>query len=219
MSGTVAPTCEGSQNGLVDVTLFTNLAGAIGLGAASGLNPWIPLLGLGIAQRTGVVELSSSFDWLGATPTLVVLVVVLVVDLIGDKVPMVDSVLHVIGLVVAPASGAVVFAAQDNLISNAHPVLAGALGVTLAGSVHVARGALRPVVTASTGGLGNPFVSTVEDATSAVVTVLAVVVPVIAVLAVVGLTIWAVVLFRRWRIRSRRDGSRRTPAPAPPGSP
>jgi len=203
----------------VDVTLFTNLAGAIGLGAASGLNPWIPLLGLSIAQRTGLVELSSSFDWLGATPTLIVLVVVFVLDLIGDKVPAIDSVLHAIGLVVAPASGAVVFAAQDNLISNAHPVLAGALGVALAGSVHAARGALRPAVTATTGGLGNPFVSALEDVVSAVVTVMAVVVPVLAMLTVIGLAVWAVVAFRRWRLRRRGGGSPSTPVQAPPASP
>lgn len=203
----------------MDVTLFTNLAGAIGLGAASGLNPWIPLLGLGIAQRTGIVELSSTFDWLGATPTLIVLAAVFVADLIGDKIPAIDSVLHAIGLVVAPASGAVVFAAQDNLISNAHPVLAGSLGVVLAGSVHAARGALRPAVTATTGGIGNPFVSALEDLVSAVFTILAVVVPVLAMLAVIGLTVWAVLLFKRWRIRRRGGGSPSMPVPAPPGSP
>ena len=191
----------------MDVTLFTNLAGAVGLGAASGLNPWIPLLGLGVAERTGAVELSSSFHWLGATSTLIVLGALFVTDLIGDKIPAVDSVLHLFGLVVAPVSGAVVFAAQDNLVSNSHPVLAGVFGVALAGSVHTARGALRPAVTATTGGIGNPIVSALEDVASAVVTVLAVVVPVIALLAVVGLTVWAVLTFRRWRRKRRRNDS------------
>ncbi len=111
------------------------------------------------------------------------------------------------GLVVAPASGAVVFAAQDNLVSNSHPVLAGVFGVALAGSVHTARGALRPAVTATTGGVCNPIVSTLEDVASAVVTALAVVVPVIALLAVVGLTVWAVLTFRRWRRKRRRNDS------------
>lgn len=95
-----------------------------------------------------------------------------------------------------------VIAAQDNLISNAHPVLAGTLGVLLAGSVRAARGALRPAVTAATGGIGNPFVSALEDATSAVVTVLAVVVPVPAMLTVIGIAVWAAML-RRWRRRRR----------------
>ncbi len=193
----------------MDATLFTNFAGAVGLGAASGLNPWVPLLGLGVAERAGLVELSSSFDWLGATPALVVLAVLLVVDLIGDKVPVVDSVLHVVGLVVAPASGAIVFAAQDNLISNSHPLLAGAMGVTLAGSIHAARGAVRPAVTASTAGVGNPVVSAIEDVISAVVTVLAVVVPLLAMFAVIGAAAWLVVAWRRRR-RRRRDVALKT---------
>ncbi|MBS1837297.1 MAG: DUF4126 domain-containing protein, partial [Actinobacteria bacterium] len=79
----------------MEIALVTNLLGAFGLGAASGLNAWIPLIGLGLAQRFGVVELSSRFDWLGATPTLVVLGSLLVLDLVGDKVAVIDSVLHV----------------------------------------------------------------------------------------------------------------------------
>ena len=127
------------------------------------------------------MELSPSFDWIGATPTLVVLGALFVADLIGDKIPAIDSVLHLFGLVVAPASGAIVFAAQENLLSNAHPVLAGGVGLVLGGSVHAARSTIRPAVTATTGGIGNPIVSFVEDAVSLVLTVLAVVVPVLAV--------------------------------------
>ena len=190
----------------MELTLFTNLLGAFGLGAASGLNPWIPLFGLGIAQRLGAVELSSSFDWIGATPTLIVLGALFLADLIGDKIPAIDSVLHLFGLVVAPASGAIVFAAQENLLSNTHPVLAGGVGLVLGGSVHAARSTLRPAVTATTGGIGNPIVSFVEEAVSFGLTVLAVVVPVLAFMSLVGLTVWAVVVVRRWRARRRQRG-------------
>lgn len=192
----------------MELTLFTNLLGAFGLGAASGLNPWIPLFGLGVAQRVGAVELSSSFDWLGATPTLIVLGVLFLADLIGDKIVAIDSVLHVFGLIIAPASGAIVFAAQENLLSNAHPVLAGGVGLVLGGSVHAARSTLRPAVSATTGGIGNPIVSFVEDAVSFALTVLAVVVPVLAFLTLVGLTVWAVVAVRRWRGRRRQRSLR-----------
>ena len=100
----------------VDVTLFTNLLGAIGLGSASGLNAWIPLLGLGIAQRVGAVTLTEPFDRLGSNAALIVLGLVFLIDLVGDKIAVVDHVLHAAGTVVAPASGAVVFAAQENLL-------------------------------------------------------------------------------------------------------
>ena len=185
----------------VDPTLFTNLLGSIGLGAASGLNAWIPLFGLGLAQRLGAVRLTDPFDRLGTTPVLVVLGALLVVDLIGDKVPVVDHVLHVVGMVVAPASGAVMLLAQQNLVSHSHPGLAALLGVGLGGGVHLSRSAVRPVVTAGTAGAGNPVVSAVEDVVSFALTVLAVIVPV---LAFVALTVVTVVLCRRvvrWRRR------------------
>lgn len=185
----------------VDPTLFTNLFGAIGLGAASGLNAWIPLLGLGIAQRLGVVTLTQPFDSLGSNLALIVLGAIFVVDLIGDKIAVVDTVLHAAGTVVAPASGAVVFAAQDNLISQSHPWLAGVAGMVLGGSMHLGRSALRPAVTASTGGVGNPVVSFIEDAFSAVLTLLAVLVPILAFLFLVAIVFFAVRFLQRWRRR------------------
>lgn len=185
----------------VELTLFTNLLGAIGLGAASGLNAWIPLLGLGLAERFGLVTLSEPFDRLGSTGVLVALAVVFLVDLVGDKVPVVDSALHAVGTVVAPVSGAVVFAAQENLLSQSHPWAAALAGMVLGESVHLARSAVRPAVTAGTGGVGNPIASAIEDAMSFALTVLAVVVPGLAFVAVV---VVSVVVFRRVRRRRRR---------------
>ncbi len=197
--------------------MIANLLGAVGLGAASGLNAWIPLLALGVAQRVGFVQLSAPFDELGSTPVLAVLAVVFLVDLVGDKVPAIDHVLHAVGALVAPASGAVVVMAQENLLTEVHPLVAAGLGLVLGGSVHAGRSAFRPVVTAGTGGIGNPVVSVVEDVSSVVLTVLAIVVPVLAFLGVVGMVLLAVVAYRRWR---RRRSERRTgtaPGGAPPG--
>ena len=197
--------------------MITNLLGAVGLGAASGLNAWIPLLALGVAQWTGVVQLSAPFDELGSTPVLVVLAVVFLVDLIGDKIPAVDHVLHAVGALVAPASGAVVVMAQENLLTEVHPFVAAGLGLVLGGSIHAGRSAVRPVVTAGTGGIGNPVVSILEDVSSVLLTVLAIVVPVLAFLSVVGLVVLGFVVYRRWR---RRRADRRAvggPAGAVPG--
>lgn len=186
----------------MDVGLLTNLAGAVGLGAASGLNAWIPLLGIGLAGRAGLVTLTSPFDTLSSTPALVVLAALFVLDLIGDKIAVVDHVLHAFGTVVAPVSGAIVVAAQENLLSQSHPWLAAVLGVVLAESVHLGRSALRPAVTAGTAGVGNPVVSAVEDVGAALLTVLAVLVPVLALVAVVTVTV--VVLRRVRRARAAR---------------
>jgi hypothetical protein len=202
----------------VDPTLVTNLLGSIGLGAASGLNAWIPLFGLGVAERLGLVTLSAPYDRIGSTPALVVLGALLVIDLVGDKVPVVDHVLHVVGMVVAPVTGAVMLLAQENLLSQSHPGVAAAVGVVLGGSVHLSRSAVRPVVTAGTAGAGNPVVSAVEDAVSLALTVLAVLVPVLAFVALVA---GSVVLWRKvhaWR-RRRAERDVNDLQVGPPGTP
>jgi heme exporter protein D len=185
----------------VEISLFTNLLGAVGLGAASGLNAWIPLLGLGLAGRLGVVELTEPFDRLESTGVLVVLGVVFLLDLVGDKVPVVDHVLHAVGTVIAPISGAIVFGAQENLLSQSAPWAAAVAGMVLGESVHLARSGVRPAVTAGTGGVGNPVLSAIEDAIAFVLTVLAVVVPVLAFVAVIVVSIWAWRRVLRWRRR------------------
>lgn len=185
----------------VELSLFTNLLGAVGLGAASGLNAWIPLLGLGIAERLGLVTLTEPFDRLGTTWVLVVLAALFVADLVGDKVPVVDHVLHAVGTVIAPVSGAIVFGAQENLLSQSAPWAAAVAGMVLGESVHLARSSARPAVTAGTGGVGNPVMSAIEDAVSFVLTVLAVLVPVLAFVAVVVVTVVVWRKVRRWRRR------------------
>ncbi len=197
----------------MEISLFTNLLGAIGLGAASGLNAWIPLLGLGLAGRLGVVELTEPFDRLESTGVLVALAVVFVLDLVGDKVPVIDHVLHAVGTVIAPISGAIVFGAQENLLSQSAPWAAAVAGMVLGESVHLARSGVRPAVTAGTGGVGNPVMSAIEDAVAFVLTVLAVVVPVLAFVAVIVVTVWVWRRVLRWR-RRRAERANGTGGPA-----
>lgn len=205
----------------MDVTLISNLLGAIGLGAASGLNAWIPLLGLGIAERLGAVTLTAPFDRLGSTQVLVVLGILFALDLIGDKIAVIDHVLHAVGTVVAPLSGAVVFAAQENLVSQSNPWLAALAGMALGETVHLARSAARPAVTAGTGGAGNPVVSVLEDVLAVLLTVFAVVIPILAIGLLVVVSVVVGRRVRRWRRRraARRAGPPEGNQAPPPGWP
>jgi hypothetical protein len=179
---------------------------AFGLSGAAGFNAWLPLLAVGLGDRAGWVNLDSPYDALSSVPGLIVVALLFVLDLIGDKVPALDSVLHAIGLVIAPASGAVLFAAQTDVTSDLNPAVGALLGALTAGSLQAGRAAVRPFVTASTAGIGNPTVSAAEDGTALVMTVLAFALPVLAFLLVVvvlGLLIWLGLRARRW-MRSRR---------------
>lgn len=181
--------------------LLSGLLSSLGLSGAAGLNAFVPLLLVGVLSRFGVLGLNEPFDLLGNTWVLVGIGVLGLLDFVGDKIPGVDHALHLLGGVVNTAAGAVLFAAQTG-VADVPPALSMALGVIVAGGVHATRAAVRPVATASTGGLGNPVVSGVEDGTSVLLSVLAVFAPVVgavvlALVAVLGVRFWL-------RLRPRR---------------
>jgi Domain of unknown function (DUF4126) len=185
-----------------------SVCAAFGLSAASGLNAWLPLFAGALLNRLDVVELAQPFDDLSGTGAIVVLGVLTVADFIGDKIPAVDHVLHAIGTVVAPISGAVMFTGQTGVDTDMPTLVALLLGGGTAESIHAGRAALRPLSSVSTAGSGNPVLSLLEDAGSAFLVVAAFVVPVLAFLLVVGLL---VAIFLAWRRLQRARAARRAP--------
>lgn len=173
----------------------------LGLATAAGLNAYVPLLVVGLLGRLGVLDLSAPYDSLSSTPALIVLAVLLAIEVLADKVAGVDSVNDVIQTVVRPAAGAVLFAGSIGLLTDLPPGVGVVAGLLTAGGVHATKAAVRPAVTVSTGGIGNPVVSAIEDVVSLAVSLLAILAPIL--LAVV-LLVTGVVLWRWWRRRRTR---------------
>jgi Domain of unknown function (DUF4126) len=192
-------------------TAIGSVFAAFGLSGAAGLNAWLPLFTSALLARLGVVELAEPFDELSSTIGLSVLGAFLAADFVGDKVPVVDHVLHVIGTVVHPVSGALLFAGQTGLETDIPTAVAAVLGAVTAGSIHAGRAAVRPASTATTAGLGNPVVSLAEDGLSGALTAIAFLLPLLAFLVVVAL---AAVLVVGWR-KLRAAGQARKERPPP----
>lgn len=182
-------------------TAIGSLLAAFGLSGAAGLNAWLPLFASALLARLDVVELAAPFDDLSTTPGLVLLAVLTTADFVGDKIPVVDHLLHLLGTVVAPASGAILFTGQTGLETDLPTLAAVALGAVTAGSIHAGRSAVRPVSTATTGGIGNPILSLGEDLGSLALVVVAFALPVLALLLVLALA--ATLLRFRSRFRRR----------------
>ena len=180
-------------------TAIGSVLAAFGLSGAAGLNAWLPLFASALLARLDVVELAAPFDQLSSTSGLVVLAVLTIADFVGDKIPLVDHVLHVVGTAVAPASGAVLFTGQTGLETDLPTLAAVLLGAVTAGSVHAGRAAVRPVATATTGGVGNPVLSLGEDLGSLALVAAAFVLPLLAVVLVLALAVSFVSLRRRFR--------------------
>jgi hypothetical protein len=180
---------------------LASVLAAFGLSGAAGLNAWLPLFAGALLQRLDLVELAAPFDELSSTGALIVLGVLTVADFVGDKIPAVDHVLHGVGTVVAPASGAALFAGQTGLETDIPTLVAVVAGGVTAEGVHAGRAAVRPASTATTGGAGNPFLSLIEDAGSALLTMAAFVLPLLAALLTIALLVALVLLWRRMRGR------------------
>ncbi|MEH6779992.1 MAG: DUF4126 domain-containing protein [Rhodoglobus sp.] len=181
-----------------------------GLAVAAGLNAYIPLLILGVAGRTfDFVELPAAWVWLENPWVIAILAVLLIVELVADKVPVVDSINDWIQTVIRPAAGGIAFgtgaASETAVVSDPESFFSSTawvpvvVGIVLALATHAAKMAARPALNAATAGAAAPVVSTVEDISSVLLSVLALIVPVLGVLAIIGLIVLLVVRVRRAR--------------------
>lgn len=183
---------------------------AFGLSASAGLNAYIPLLVIALlAKWTPLIELNSPWDALTSWWIIGLLVILSAIEFFADKIPAVNHLNDLLQTFIRPTAGAVAFAATTNVISDIHPVVALAAGLLVAGSVHTIKAAaVRPAVTAATGGTANIPVSVAEDVTSMLISVLSVVIPVlIAALIILG-TSWIIwIMWRRVKRETQKINS------------
>jgi hypothetical protein len=182
---------------------FLGIFTSFGLSSSAGLNAYLPLLIVSLVARfTDLIHLNEPFDALESWWTIGVLVLLTAVEIVADKIPVVDSANDAIQTVVRPIAGAILFAANTNAIADVHPVLAMVCGLLVAGTVHVVKATARPVITASTGGVGNPIVSTAEDILSALTAFLSILLPTL--LAIVLLIAALIIGWWLWKRYQRR---------------
>jgi len=189
------------------VTALGGIGAAFGLSGSAGLNAYIPLLVVALAARlpagNPLLRLGEPYDLLANGWVIGVLVVLLLVEMTVDKIPAVDTVNDVIQTLVRPTAGAVLFAANANVISDVSPVLALIAGLILAGGVHATKGIARPVITASTAGSGNWLVSLVEDIVAVGISILSILLPLLALIVFLALVLFIVLRYRRRRQRKQ----------------
>ena len=192
------------------MTELLNGLGGIGLASAAGLNAYIPaVLTALLARYTDLVTLPEEFDFLANGWVLAVLIVLLVIEEIVDKVPGADHINDIVQTVVRPASGAVMFASATTDTFGDQTWLALLVGLVVALTVHGTKATSRGLVNVSTGGIGAPVASIIEDVAAVLMTLVAIIVPVLVVvfLAVFVWAFWAIRRRRRQRRASGQPGN------------
>lgn len=175
----------------------------IGLAASVGFRVFLPLFGLSLAAYFGYWDLNADWQWIGSLAAVITLGVATLVEIGAYFIPWVDNLLDSIALPLAAFAGTAVMVAT---VSDLDPLLTWTLAIIAGGGTASAiRGASagsRVVSTATTGGLGNPVVSTIETGTAATVTLASLLSPVIGIILVILILILIFAIYRKLRPRT-----------------
>ncbi|KAB2822711.1 MAG: DUF4126 domain-containing protein [Candidatus Dadabacteria bacterium] len=179
-------------------TLLSVFVG-VGLSAACGFRVFVPLLVMSVASLTGQMTLSPEFEWIGTYPALAAFTIATIFEIAAYYIPWVDNLLDTVAVPAATVAGTIVMASA---VSEMSPFLKWALAVIVgggvAGTIQGFTTITRIASTATTGGLGNPVVSTVEAGGSLLMSVLAIAIPVLAAIGAAVIIIFAVRKIYSW---------------------
>ncbi|OUS00018.1 hypothetical protein A9Q86_11280 [Flavobacteriales bacterium 33_180_T64] len=157
----------------------------IGLSASVGFRVFVPLFALSLAAYFNLWELNESWQWIGSLAAVITFGVATLVEIFGYYIPYIDNLLDSIAIPLATIAGTLVMVST---VADLSPAIIWALAIIAGGGTAAAvassSGATRLVSTATTGGIANPVVSTIETGTSIVMSVVSLFVPMVAFIAV-----------------------------------
>ena len=173
-----------------DILVASSLG--LGLAAASGFRVFIPPFLYGLFLRLDMVPISIPMtgisEWMASDIGLIVLGVAMIVEILGYYIPWIDNLLDTIASPAAIIAGVMM---MSSTLSDTHPALQWGASIIagggVSGTIQIGTVATRAVSTATTGGLGNPIVSTIEAGACILCTILVILLPIIALFLVIVL--------------------------------
>ena len=206
----------------------------LGLGLASGINAYLPLLSLAVSARwLHLYKVNPNFALITSNWCIIALVILTIVDFVADKFPLIDHTWDAAHTFIRPLAGALVAAASSSQVTipigtssisshllgsvsiatgNIHIVGIGLLVIALLGGIlafmsHATKATTRLISTFSTAGLLNVVLSTGEDILVVIAILLSLFVPAIMlILVVLFLLIFGPLIFRAWSRRWGKSG-------------
>lgn len=181
--------------------MIAALLTSLGLGLGAGINAYATLLVFGLVSRwQPAIFHDEMARFFATTPVLIVVAVLYLVEFIADKVPAVDHVWDVIHTVIRPVAGALVaWAAVSDRIPHGAVIVASVIAGGAALGAHATKASLRGASTLTTGGLGNPVLSLLEDGFAFINALIAIFLPWLVILTMIVISVMFLVLYRRVR--------------------
>jgi len=157
----------------------------IGLAASVGFRLFLPLFALSLASYFNILELNESWQWIGSLSAFLILGVATMVEIFAYFIPYVDNLLDSIAVPLAALAGTMIMLST---VADLSPEITWALAVIAGGGTAAAiagtSSAARLTSTVTTGGIGNPVISTVETGTSILMSLVSIIFPVLAIILV-----------------------------------
>ncbi len=148
----------------------------------------MPLFALSLANYFGIIPLNESWNWVGSSGALIILGVATFLEIFAYFIPWFDNILDTIAVPLAAVAGTLVMVST---VSDLSPVITWALAIIAGGGTATAiQGATtttRLTSTATTGGIANPLVATVETGSSIAMSAFSIFIPVVAVVLVASI--------------------------------
>lgn len=195
----------GATLGPLQVWVLPALLG-LGLASATGLRTFLPLLMLALAAKFELfgVRLINQMEWIVSWPAIAALATAATAEFAGDKIPAVDHFLNAVGYVARPLAGAVAAGSVFWAVDPTAAAIAGVIvGAPAALAFNAAQTGARVTSTATTGGLGNPVVSFIEDLLAFLTVIVAFLAPIVIPIVLIVLAIVVFRLARRIRDRNQ----------------
>lgn len=183
----------------------------LGLSTACGFRVFVPLTLMSLSALMGWIHLPQELLWAASPVALMVLLTATVLEIGGYYIPWVDHLLDTLATPMAMLAGTLItfgFAPEMNPVW--HWGLALIAGGGLAGMTQGATVATRALSTASTGGLGNPIVSSIEGFLAIALSLMAIAAPFLTMAAIAVVLLWAaqkLVRYARLKSQSTRSGA------------
>lgn len=190
---------------IINLDILVELLLGIALSTAAGFRVFVPLLVLSAAAVVGHLDLPTDFDWIETPQAFMVFGAACLLEIAGYYIPWFDHLLDLIATPAAIVAGTVLTASVS---PQMNPIIQWTLAVVAGGgTAGLTKGVmnlLRVGSSATSGGLTNPIVATLELALAAVLSVLAITVPLIAGILVIGILVFALLKISKFFSQSDR---------------
>ncbi|OSY86967.1 membrane protein [Tenacibaculum holothuriorum] len=158
----------------------------IGLAASVGFRVFVPLFALSLAGYYNIILLNENWMWVASMPAIITLGIATIAEIFAYYIPWFDNLLDTIAIPLAAVAGTAVMVSTAADLS---PIITWSLAIIAGGGTATAikgtSASTRLTSTATTGGIANPIVSTVETGSSIVMSIFSIFIPVIAIALVI----------------------------------